>query len=57
MGERYNDPPRYVFDEFATDHPINRIDPGVALRRAVKAFNDTAGPDGLVPFLLLFTSV
>lgn len=30
------------------------ISPKAALQMAVKAVNDTAGPDGLVPTLLVF---
>ena len=55
VGERYHAPLRQVFDKVMTDHPS--LDPEVALRLATKALNDTSGPDGLVPSLLVFGSL
>lgn len=55
VGERYHEPLRQNFDRIITELPS--IDSEVALRLSVKAINDTAGPDGLVPSLLVFGSV
>lgn len=55
VGERYHEPLRQVFDKVLTDHPT--IDPEIGLRLAVKALNDTTGPDGIVPSLLVFGSL
>lgn len=54
-GERYHDPLRQIFDKIVTDHPT--LDPEIALRLAVKAVNDTMGPEGIVPSLLVYGSL
>lgn len=55
VEERYHEPLRQVFDKLLTDHPT--IDPEIGVRLAVKALNDTTGPDGMVPSLLVFGSL
>ena len=51
-GERYHDPLRRVFKKVKHEYPsLNRE---LALRISVKAINDTMGPEGLVPSLLVF---
>lgn len=51
-GERYHDTLRRIFKKVKHEHPgMNRE---IALRIAVKAINDTMGPEGLVPSLLVF---
>lgn len=51
-GERYHDPLRRVFKKIMHESPS--LDKNVALKLAVKAINDTMGPEGLVPSLLVF---
>ena len=51
VGERYHDPLRQVFDKIMADH--TNLDPEIAFRLAVKAINDTMGPEGVVPSLLV----
>jgi len=51
-GERYHDPLRRVFKKIRHETP--ELDRTIALRIAVKALNDTMGPEGLVPSLLVF---
>jgi hypothetical protein len=51
--ERYHAPIRRAFEVITADLG-NKISPDNALQMAVKAVNDTAGPDGLVPTLLVF---
>lgn len=51
-GERYHAPLRRVFKILREHHP--RIEPEIILRYAVKAMNDSMGPEGLVPSLLVF---
>jgi hypothetical protein len=36
------------------EEELSDISAGAALQRVVEAVNDTAGPDGLVPTLLVF---
>lgn len=55
VGERYHQPLRQVFHKVLKDHPS--IDSEIGLRLAVKALNDTAGPEGVVPSLLVFGSL
>jgi transposase InsO family protein len=50
--ERYHGPLRRAYDIIRAEDPT--ASPEVALQMAVKAVNDTAGPDGLVPTLLVF---
>ncbi|KAI1002054.1 hypothetical protein K3495_g6145 [Podosphaera aphanis] len=38
------------------EEEIGRQNRELALQKAVKAINDTAGPDGLVPTLLVFNA-
>ena len=51
-GERYHAPLRQVYLKIRHEHPS--LDKETALRLAVKALNDTMGPEGLVPSLLVF---
>ena len=50
--ERYHTPLRHAYDIIHAEAPS--MSPEVALQAAAKAVNDTAGPDGLVPTLLVF---
>ncbi|KAF2741607.1 putative integrase, partial [Sporormia fimetaria CBS 119925] len=50
--ERYHGPLRRAFNVIAADLPGTRED--LILQMAVKAVNDTSGPNGLVPTLLVF---
>ena len=52
LVERYHGPLRRVFTIITTEIP--GINPEMALQMAFKALNDTAGPNGLVPTLLVF---
>jgi hypothetical protein len=52
IGERKHDPLRRVYHKVRKDFP--RMSLELALRLAVKAMNDTMGPNGLVPSLLVF---
>jgi hypothetical protein len=52
MVERYHGPLRRVYQIIVIELP--GIDRDAALQMAFKALNDTAGPDGLVPTLLVF---
>ena len=51
--ERYHAPLRRAYEILRTELDSNTSDAAV-LQMAVKAVNDTAGPDGLVPTLLVF---
>ena len=51
-GERYHQPLRRVFSVLRARRP--NLDPEVLLRYAIKGINDTMGPEGLVPSLLVF---
>ena len=51
-GERYHDPLRQVYLKIRYEYPSVKKE--IALRLAVKALNDTMGPEGLVPSLLVF---
>lgn len=52
MVERYHVPLRRAFDIVTKEMPnVNRE---IRLQMAVKAVNDTAGPNGLIPTLLVF---
>jgi hypothetical protein len=51
--ERYYGPIRRAF-EIITADLNNDVTPDNALQMAIKAVNDTAGPNGLVPTLLMF---
>jgi hypothetical protein len=50
--ERYHGPIRRIYQIVRTELPS--ITKEIALQMAFKAINDTAGPDGLVPTLLVF---
>jgi hypothetical protein len=50
--ERYHSPIRHAYQIITTEIPD--IDRDMALQMAFKAINDTAGPNGLVPTLLVF---
>lgn len=52
-GERYHSYLRRVFHKVQSNTP--NLSDEIALTLAVKACNDTAGPKGLVPTLLLFS--
>lgn len=52
IGERYHDPLRRIFLRICEDVPD--LDHHVSLQIAVKAMNDTMGPEGLVPSMLVF---
>ena len=52
IGERYHAPLRRVFRVIRSQYP--NLDPEIALRLAVKASNDTLGPDGYVPSRLVY---
>ena len=51
-GERYHEPLRQVYLKIRHEFPS--ISKETCLRLAVKALNDTMGPEGLVPSLLVF---
>jgi hypothetical protein len=50
--ERYHGPIRRAYQIITTEIP--NIDKDMVLQMAFKAINDTAGPDRLVPILLVF---
>lgn len=52
IGERYHAPLRRIFRVIRSQYL--RLDPEVALRLAVKAANDTLGPEGHVPSKLVY---
>lgn len=52
VGERYHSYLRRIYNKVIADDP--HIDRNLALQLAAKASNDTAGPSGLVPTLLVF---
>lgn len=51
-GEQYHAPLRRIYLKIRTDHP--KIAKETTLRLAIKAMNDTMGPNGSVPSLLVF---
>jgi hypothetical protein len=51
--ERYHGPLKRAFEIIFANFG-NTITPDHMLQMAVKAVNDTAGPDGLIPILLVF---
>lgn len=51
--ERYHAPVRRAFEIIKAEMPLD-TSPDAILQMALKAVNDTAGPDGLVPTLLVF---
>jgi hypothetical protein len=52
MVERYHSPIRHAYQIIVSEIP--ELDKDMALQMAFKAINDSAGPDGLVPTLLVF---
>jgi hypothetical protein len=54
-GETYHSTLRRVYKKVAEDHPS--LAPPDRLLCAVSALNSLAGPDGLVPMLLVFGSL
>jgi hypothetical protein len=52
IGERYHGPLRRIFRKIRYDHPDFAI--SLALSFSTKAVNDTTGPEGLIPSLLVF---
>jgi hypothetical protein len=52
IDERYNAPLRYICTKIRMDYP--ELDSNLVLRLSIKAMNDTMGPEGLVPSLLVF---
>ena len=52
--ERYHAPIRRAYVIITTE--IKDLDPDMALQMAFKAINDTAGPDGLIPTLLVYSA-
>lgn len=52
--ERYHRPLRRAYECISSDLTKLNVDKSIMLQMAVKAVNDTAGPDGLVPTLLVF---
>ncbi len=52
MVERYYGPLRYIY--YIITSKILGIDKDIALQIAFKAINDSIGPDGLIPILLVF---
>ena len=52
LVERYHVPLRRAFDIITKEMP--QLEKEARLQMAVKAVNDTAGPDGLMPTLLIF---
>jgi hypothetical protein len=52
VGERYHDPLRRIYRKVRHDFPA--IPGSLALSLANKAMNDTMGPEGLVPTLLVY---
>jgi hypothetical protein len=51
-GERYRAPLRRIYTEIRMDYP--ELDSNLVLRLSIEAMNDTMGPEGLVPSLLVF---
>jgi hypothetical protein len=52
--ERYHGPLRRSYEILRDELQDEKLDKELILQMAVKAVNDTAGPDGLVPTLLVF---
>jgi hypothetical protein len=53
--ERYYTPLRRVYKIIQDELKDEHIDKEIMLQMAVKAINDSAGPDGIVPTLLVFS--
>jgi transposase InsO family protein len=54
LVERYHGPLRRAYDVITEDLKGTSVTKEIVLQMAVKAVNDTAGPNGLVPTLLVF---
>ena len=54
LVERYHTPLRRAYEIIRDELKDERIDKEMALQMAVKAVNDSAGPNGIVPTLLVF---
>ncbi|KAI1001498.1 hypothetical protein K3495_g6700 [Podosphaera aphanis] len=54
LVERYHTPLRRAYEVISNDLGKNNINKYHILQMAVKAVNDTAGPNGIVPTLLVF---
>ena len=52
--ERYHAPIRRAYSIITTE--IRDLEPDMALQMAFKAINDTAGPDGFMPILLVYSA-
>ena len=54
--ERYHAPLRRAYEVISDELQLltNLINKALMLQMATKAVNDTAGPDGLIPTLLVF---
>ena len=55
IGGRLHAPLRRIYRKIKTDFP--QISPGILLKLAVKAMNDTSGENGLVPSLFVFAII
>jgi hypothetical protein len=52
--ERYYAPLRRAYEIIQDELKNEQIDKEIMLQMAIKAINDSAGPDGIVPTLLVF---
>lgn len=55
LGERYHEPLRKIYRKL--HHEAPDLEKAIVLRLALKAMNDTIGPEGLVPSYLVFGSL
>ncbi|PXF43736.1 hypothetical protein BWQ96_06513 [Gracilariopsis chorda] len=55
IGERHHSPLRRLYQHIRHDAP--ELSPPLVLRLATKAINDTVGPQGFIPSLLVFGSL
>jgi hypothetical protein len=54
--KRYHAPLRHAYEIIQDELEDKHIDKEIMLQMAVKAINDSAGPDGIVPTLLVFST-
>ena len=54
-GERFRAPFSRIFFKIRKERP--KMDRNIIVKLAVKAMNDTMGPEGLVPSYLVFVSI
>jgi len=54
LVERYHAPLRYAYEILREELKGEQIDKEMVLQMAIKAVNDSAGPDGIVLTLLVF---